>query len=377
VTGSSETGNFVFSGPAREVLTGNYYTNNTPLTNFSNRIQYETPVEVQQPPPLLVYSVDDISSQFDGLTTTFPLTRGGFAIPVTQLSVNGLFVFLGGVTQVPTAAYTLAESNKITIPFITFTEAPLSGTSCDIRVVTSEDNSSSVEVVSFSLDPIFNGVESVFDISPFEATLTNLNSFVFLSGIEQLPSGLGQASPAYTITKVGKVSTMSFIGGAPPANVSLDFRAILSGQKYRKTLTDVLYVTSVDDISVYFDSVATTFPLTVGGIDVNSTVVNAQNMFVSLGGVMQIPIAVAGNPLSGNAYTVAYNPITFKTEITFAVAPQFGTTCNIRLVTGSQDQFIICPLPPGTGEETTLVAGPGVRVNDSGQIIDIDSGLIN
>jgi hypothetical protein len=376
-TGSSETGNFIFSGPAKEALTGNFYTNNTPLTNYSNRIQYQTSGETPQPPPLLVYSTDDISELFDGITTTFPLLRGNYAIPVTQLSVNDMFVFLGGVTQVPTAAYTLAEINKIVIPYITFTEAPLAGTSCDIRVVTSEDNSSSVEVVNLSLKPGFNGVESNFEISPFEATLTNLNSFVFLGGVEQLPSGLGQANPAYTITSVGRVSTLSFIGGAPPTGTSLDFRAILSGQKYRKTLTNVLYVTSVDDISVFFDSVVTTFPLTVGTINVNPLVVNAQNIFVSLGGVMQIPNPVIGNPLSGNAYTVAYNTINQKTEITFAVAPQFGTSCNIRLVTGSQDQFTICPLPPGTGEETTLVAGPGVQVNDYGQIIDIDSGIIN
>jgi hypothetical protein len=324
-----------------------------------------------------VYSTDDISGLFDGITTTFPLTRGNFAIPVTQLSVNGMFVFLGGVTQVPTAAYNLAKTNKVTIPYITFTEAPLAGTSCDIRVVTSEDNSSSVEIVSLSLEPGFDGVESNFEISPFEETLTNLNSFMFLGGVEQLPSGLGQANPAYTITSVGRVSTLSFIGGAPSAGTSLDFRAILSGQKYRKTLTNVLYVTSVDDISVFFDSVVTTFPLTVGTIDVNPLVVNEQNLFVSLGGVMQIPNPVAGNSLSGNAYEVAYNPINKKTEITFAVAPQFGTSCNIRLVTGSQDQFIVCPLPPGTGEETTLVAGPGVRVNEYGQIIDIDSGLLS
>jgi hypothetical protein len=123
--------------------------------------------------------------------------------------------------------------------------------------------------------------------------------------------------------------------------------------------------------------VVTTFPLTVNNIDVNPLVVNDQNMFVSLGGVMQIPNPVSGNVLSGNAYRVDYNTVNQKTEITFAVAPQFGTSCNIRLVTGSQDQFIVCPLPPGTGEETTLVAGPGVRVNEYGQIIDIDSGLLS
>jgi hypothetical protein len=97
-------------------------------------------------------------------------------------------------------------------------------------------------------------------------------------------------------------------------------------------------------------------------------------MFVSLGGVMQVPVAQEGDPLAGLAYTVSVNSVTKSLEITFAVPPASGTTCNIRIITS--DEYLTCPIPPQLFN-TALQDGPGITVNDNNQIIDIDSGLFS
>jgi hypothetical protein len=61
-------------------------------------------------------------------------------------------------------------------------------------------------------------------------------------------------------------------------------------------------------------------------------------------------------------------------EITFAVPPATGTTCNIRVI--ASDEFLTCPIPPEL-LNTALQDGPGIVINEQNQIIEIDSGLIN
>jgi hypothetical protein len=134
-----------------------------------------------------------------------------------------------------------------------------------------------------------------------------------------------------------------------------------------------VFVSSADDVAPLFNNTRQTFPLEIDGVPLDPTKVNAQNMFVSLGGVMQVPVAQTGNPLAGLAYTVAVNSVTKVLEITFAVPPAIGTTCNIRVITS--DEFLTCPIPPELLNDE-LKEGPGVIVNDKNQIIEIDSGLI-
>jgi hypothetical protein len=377
VVGSdATTGDIVFGGSLREALTGNYFLNDNPVLNITDRSIYSSPPEIEQPASVLVFSADDISDQFDGISQIFYLTRGGYEIPPGQLSTLGTFVFLGGVTQIPGVAYNVSQSNVVT-PYIEFTEAPLAGTSCDIRVVTSEDDSQTLEVMQFTFTPsVFDGITNSFVVSPTEFSLTNLNSFVFLGGVEQNPAGPTQTNWSYTLSETGGVISLDFIGGAPEADTTYEVRGILSGSKYRNTGIASVFVNSVDDISGLFNGTITEFPLTVGGVPLDPTVVNSQNMFVSLGGVIQLPVASSANPLSGLAYTVRFNNVVGEFQIVFATAPFFGTTCNIRVVTGVGNQFITCPLPPNFGD-TPLVAGPGVTTNAEGQIIDIDAGLIS
>ena len=374
VVGANEQGQLIFLGPIKEALTAQFFETATPLAYSTNRQVYSQPEPVVLPNPVLVYSTDDISGEFDGGTITFDITRGGYLIPASQLSTEGLFVFLGGVVQKPGVAYFVQPSTSgPPVPQIVFTEAPLEGTSCDIRVVTSDDANESLEVVTFSLSPTFDGIQSSFTVAPYQETLTNLNSFVFLGGVEQNPFGPTQTSAAYTLAASGSSSSLSFIGGAPLDGTVLDMRGILSGSRYRNAGVSAVFVSSVDDIAPGFNNIQTTFPLEIGGVPLDPTKVNAQNMFVSLGGVMQIPVAQDGNPLAGLAYTVAVNPISKVLEITFAAPPATGTTCNIRVITS--DELLTCPLPPELLNDN-LEIGPGIVVNSENQIIEIDSGLV-
>ena len=374
--GFNEIGQLVFLGPVKEALTSQFYVTESPLSYAADRQVYQSPEPVVLPNPVLVFSTDDISGDFDGATNTFSLTRGGYPVPSSQLSNEGLFVFLGGVVQKPVEAYTIQQSSSGSpIPQIIFSEAPLEGTSCDIRVVTSDDDSQTVEVLSFSLSPAFDGVVSSFTIGPVVPSLTNLNSFVFLGGVEQNPDGLNQSFTAYSISPSTppSASNLTFIGGSPEAGTTLDLRGILSGSRYRNAEVSTVFVSSVDSFTALFNGTRVTFPLEIDGVPLDPNKVNAQNMFVSLGGVMQIPVTQDGNPLAGLAYTVAVNSVTKVLEITFAVPPVALTTCNIRVITS--DEFLTCPIPPGL-QNTTLQDGPGIEVNDQNQIISIDPGLI-
>jgi hypothetical protein len=130
---------------------------------------------------------------------------------------------------------------------------------------------------------------------------------------------------------------------------------------------------STDEISDQFDGAKSSFRLTLGGVSLDGGKVNAQNMLVNLGGVMQIPIANAGSPSSGLSYKVDLNPVSQFLEIIFAVPPTFGTTCNIRILT--QDEFITCPLPELLYNRN-LKSGPGVETNTEGQLIGLDEGFV-
>jgi hypothetical protein len=68
-----------------------------------------------------VLKLDDISSSFNGSTTTFDLKNGG--VSVAPGSPQAILVSVGGIVQEPTTAYTVSATAKT----ITFTEAPLAG----------------------------------------------------------------------------------------------------------------------------------------------------------------------------------------------------------------------------------------------------------
>lgn len=374
VMGANETGELVFGGPIKEALTSQFFSTDTPLSAAADRQIYQTPDVVQIPTPVLVYSADDISGEFDGNSTTFYLTRGGYPLPVSQLSVYGMFVFVGGVVQRPGISYSIqGDEDGVVAPAIIFTEAPAEGLSCDIRVVTSDDDNETVEVVDFDLTPQFDGNITTFTAFPSQPTLTNLNSFLFLGGTEQNPSGVNQTSGAYDVTQTPTLTQVSFLGGTPGAGTVYDMRGILSGSKYRNAGVSSVFVASADDIAPRFDGAEKTFALEIEGEPLDPTKVNAENIFVSLGGVMQIPTAQIGDELAGLAYSVDLSPITNTLQIRFATAPLSGTTCNIRIV--ASDEFLTCPVPDQL-LNTAIQDGPGIVLNSKNQITSIDPGTI-
>lgn len=75
--------------------------------------------DVPAAPSLQVLNVD---RPFNGVDLAYTLYEAGTTTPFAPVPSTNIVVFLGGVPQTPTAAYTVAGST------ITFTEAPLTGT---------------------------------------------------------------------------------------------------------------------------------------------------------------------------------------------------------------------------------------------------------
>ena len=366
--GANDSGEIVLSGSLREAFTLNYFQNNTPVSNNNDKVLFPSPVPIEYPAPVLVYSTDDITPQFSGTVSSFTLTRGGLNIPASQLSTQGVFVFLGGAAQLPGVSYTISGNT------INFTEPPLAGTCCDVRVITTDDLSETLQVVSFSLGQPFDGNNTNYALSPNEATLSNGNSLVFLGGVLQDPVGPPtQTDFAYTIDHSQNTSILSFIGGAPQKGTTIDVRGILSGQIFRLSGVPIVFMTSTDELSGQFDGARTAFDLTLLGKPLNPFVVNAENILVNLGGVMQIPIANDGSKLLGSTYVVEINSVSQTLQIIFDTPPTYGTTCNIRVI--SQEETITCPLPDLIINRN-LKVGPGVEANAEGQLIGLDEGFI-
>lgn len=75
--------------------------------------------EVAAAPSLQILTVD---RAFNGTDLAYTLWQYGTTTPFTPVPANNIVVFLGGVPQVPGSAYSVTGST------ITFTEAPLAGT---------------------------------------------------------------------------------------------------------------------------------------------------------------------------------------------------------------------------------------------------------
>lgn len=75
--------------------------------------------DVPAAPSLQILSLLEL---FDGTRVAFTLVEYGTTTPFTPTPPDNLVIFLGGVPQIPVAAYTVSGNT------ITFTEAPLVGT---------------------------------------------------------------------------------------------------------------------------------------------------------------------------------------------------------------------------------------------------------
>jgi hypothetical protein len=350
VTGVNNQGEVVMLGPERNALTAQFYQQVQPTINPANQQVYEKQDIVEFPGQVVVYSTDNISSQFDGSKTTFNLLRGGLVIPSDQLSTESVFAILGATTQKPFTNYSVTNNQ------ITFTDAPLSGTTCDIRVVTSEDGEKTLIVVPLTLSPAFDGGTTVFVATSATALGTTViddnNTFMFLGGVEQVP-GL-----SYSISRVSGSDTFQVVfNEAPKSGTTLEIRAVCTALYWSSRKAYPVEVYSIDDLSLQFNGAKTDFNLTKNGDTINSAVVNTQNLFVSLGGAMQLPT---------QAYSVQ------GSKIVFTEAPTAGTSSNLRIVTNAE--FITCP--QFGFADSFLRWGPGLLLSVANELIAIDPGSL-
>jgi hypothetical protein len=380
VAGVADDGELVLLGSQREALTARYYGDNPNYQNLDSQQIYTPQPYIEFPAPILVYALDDISDQFDGTLQTFQVTKGGLVVPPSQLVTASSLVQLGAVVQKPSifvsgawtaGAYWFNESASE----ITFVEAPLAGTTCEIRIMTSDDNENTLLTLQYELAPgqVFDGTQTVYTILPINSAsksfeITTENTFVLLGGVEQIPIS------AYGISKAANSAVVTIQFASPPlAGTTLDVRTVTSGLYFANQGTYPVEVYSFDNIEPLFDSVRTEFPLTYNTVPVNSSIVNSENIFVSLGGAIQLPPQEQIDPVTFEPTPVPGAYVVSDGKITFVQPPQIGTTCNMRFF--GEREFISCPLPGGLSS-SFMKWGPGVVLSLQGNMEALDSGLI-
>jgi hypothetical protein len=229
-----------------------------------------------------------------------------------------------------------------------------------------------VEYVIDSPNGEFDGVTANWSLTSTNGSTAKLeikteNTFVFLGGTEQLPTS------AYTITTTNSGQVTIAFAEAPPAFTVYDIRTVTSGAYYASQGTFPVEVYSFDDIAPLFNSVRTEFPLQFGGVDVDSSVVSSENLFVSLGGAIQLPPQKQFDPTTGAETLVQGSYIVQDGKIIFVAPPANGVTCNMRYF--GEREFINCPLPGGLSSDF-MKWGPGVVLSLQGAIESLDSGTI-
>jgi len=352
VTGINDKGELVSFGPQREAITSQYHENEAPTVNIASQQIYKEQPIVEFPGQVVVYTVDSISDQFDGEITNFILTKGGVGVPTNHLTANSMWVQLGGVTQIPLVHYTVSANT------ISFFDAPADGTTCDIRVVTSEDSEKTLIVVPLIL-PVseIDGNRSIFTLtSPVDIkdlNITTGNTIAIVGGVEQLPSS------SYSIDRLNAQELqITFTGVIPPLS-TIDIRSICSGSFWSSQGIEPVAVYSLDDISRDFSNDGqTTFLLTFGGKPVNPALVNTENLLVSIGGAMQVPLYSSSTSVTG-AYRVALNSDN-QAIIIFQESPMDGATSDLRVITNAE----FLPCENGRGYSGGFLKwGPSVVLN--------------
>lgn len=364
VTGVNDKGEIVSFGPQREAITSQFQSLDLPTDNTANNQIYQDQPIVEFPGQVVVYTADDISSKFNGTLTSFSLTKGGIELPVEHLSPASMWVQLGGVTQAPVENYTISSN------VLTFSEAPKLGTSCDIRVVTSEDLEKTLIVVPLILNTDeMDGSRSIFVLtSPLdigELIIETGNTIVILGGVEQLPQS------AYSLERLSDTEIQITFTGVPVTSTEVDIRAICSGSFWSTQGIEPVAVYSLDDISPEFSNTGqTTFLLTYGGKPVNPYLVNKENVFVSLGGTMQVPLYKDGSTVKGS-YDIKLNSDN-QSVISFQESPPRYATSDIRVVTNSE--FLPCLNDRGRSDGF-LKWGPSVVANISHSLNELSKDV--
>lgn len=283
-----------------------------------------------------ILQVDNISSSFNGTTTTFPLTRGGTPLP-PGINSTQLLIFLGGVLQYPGLSYTYTNGNLV------FFTAPPSSFTFDARYLRNEaGNVASISIID-DIASQFNGVTTSFPLRTggisLPATLTAPQLLISLGGVLQSPNS------AYTYTN----GTITFT--TPPVN-----GYTFNGRYLSNTIAENSVFVEIDDISSQFNGTSTSFTLQTGGAALPANV-NSGQLIISLGGVPQIP---------GQSYNFANSNISFTTPPPsgFAFSGRYYRSVGSGTGTGGGGGG-----GTGTGTVTSVTVGNGLLTNATNSII--------
>ena len=332
--GSSETGEQISLGPQREGLTSRFLEPISQTINVATQQVYEEQPYVEFPNQVVVYATDNISESFNGENITFPLTKGGLPIPLSQLKQESMFVQLGTVTQRPGVDYWLSGD------YIVFKTPPKSQTMCDIRVMTTEDAERTMVVATMEMQEAIDDSRSAFTlISESDIRLLDIdynNLLVFMGGVLQSPES------AYFLTRDSSTQLTIAFTEPIPVGTTPDIRAICTNNLWAAQGIFPVTLYSLDSLAQEFDNAETKFVLKYQSEPLNPSVITSENCLVSLGGVIQTP---------GYSYTVKDGIIEF-TE-----APPVGTTSEIRVI--SNAHFLPCLNSRGK-TESFLWWGPSV-----------------
>lgn len=133
----------------------------------------------------VINGIDDISSQFNGTRTNFPLTTGGNTLPSNTQSDN-LIIEVGGVNQEPNVNWSFSPGTSA----ITFTAAPDAGFNFSGRFASTTGTSTLLQTIN-NISTQFNGVETNFFIQTSSGILppatASAQLLIFLGGILQTP----------------------------------------------------------------------------------------------------------------------------------------------------------------------------------------------
>jgi len=234
----------------KETIDGTLYLDGTTAHGFGSRFKYSNPeystshVEV----------INDITSQFNGSTTTFDLTINATDPYVPVDGENSLMVTVNGII-VPENEYSVSGSQ------ITFSIAPVVGVTCAIRdfvgsYVANDNTKRGAELDQFN---VFNGTRTRFNLSDngVPETVSNgtdlftvknnvlLRPDVHLNAVDSRPNVQLQVAAANKVTYTD-------------VPVSSDVVKLMS---FNRQLVPNNHRNWVLDRNEHFDSVRTTFTL--------------------------------------------------------------------------------------------------------------------
>lgn len=312
VSGVNEDGQFYQFGPQFEATTSRYYQQPRPEINLPNQQIYENQTITTLPNQVVMFTADDFSESFDGMETIFALTRSGLAVPPAQLKTDSIVVQFNGKVLVPASDYYTSEGT------IVFSEPPIDGATCRVRVVTSEDDDRTLTVVRHVFQEPADGSRTTFTVLHSEVNrvkVTQENTFMFINGDALAQSG------DYTITRINPELIQFNLVRAPESGAVIDVRSFSSGAYWSTQGNHPVHVYNLDSLTGQFNGSAKDFTLTYLGSPVNPRLVTNQNLLLFLEGILLTP---------GEDYVIE------NTKILFTVAPPLGAFSILRVISNAE-----------------------------------------